>query len=114
MAKTKRRAAESFPAPMRLNEIIRNVKPRRAHPSTRAFTLRVASAALPRGYRPTTRMQAERAAGGVEIVVTTRSVGAHAFPPDIKVASIPKSLRRAVEAYDTPGLLPDHLALRPL
>lgn len=100
--------------PLLVREWAKNIKSRRARKARHALLLQLSEFALPKEYRKGAHCKIDKRKGTVQVLVRTKAVGQHFFPPNIRtVALAAKRRAREETAIHTHGMIPDHLALTP-
>jgi len=98
--------------PLLVRDWAKAIKARPPRKSPRDLVLKMQEIVLPKEYRRKVRYQVDRRTGTAQLLVRTRTVGKHFFPPDIKTVGLSSRRHVMQEMVDrTHGLLPDHLAL---
>ncbi len=99
--------------PLLVREWAKAPRERRVHKPARDLVLKVQDILLPKEYRRKVEYKLDKRKGAIQVLVRTRTVGKHFFPPDIK--TVPLSRKRLAprdRADRTHGFIPDHLALK--
>lgn len=88
------------------------IKARAAQQAREAVSVTLNTAVIAKEHREDARCDIDRKSGIVQVSVNTRTIGQHAFPPDIRTTALTRSDVQPTRLI-TDGMLHDHLGVSP-